>query len=106
MTIEKVLTDRPGSRRILITHKDRTVEITKLGPKDRNGPGDIGIMPKPMSLSRRQVRAILKAKGALKNPLVQAALKALDAGTADFYGSNPSASVKHELRLSSPHRRF
>jgi len=97
MTIETVLADRPGSQRVRITHKDCTVEITRLGLKDPNGPGDIGIKPEPFTLSQRQVRAILKAKGAPKNPLVQAALAALDAGTADFYGSNPSASVKHEL---------
>jgi len=95
--IKKIPVDLPGCRRIEVSCGKKTVEISQLGPKDLNGPGDIGIMPTPITLSRRQVVNLLKT--AAPNRLIKAALKALDAGTADFYGSNPSRSVLHELDL-------
>jgi hypothetical protein len=91
-TITEIPVDKPGCQRIQIVAKLGAVEISRLGPKDPDGPGNIGIVPMPYELSQRRVLTILRS-GTTRHQLVKAALKALEAGTADFFGVLPSRSV-------------
>jgi hypothetical protein len=102
--INKIPIDRKHAVRIeVVCGGDQRIEITKLGPKDPEGPGDIGVVPQPMDLSKRQTMAILRR--AKTHPLVAEALAALQADTADFYGANPSASVLAQLGANATARR-
>lgn len=84
--VEKIKRDRKGAKSIGVSLGDRYVEVTQLSSRDPEGPGHIGIMPRPMSLSLRQVRPILSA-AVKQHPLAQTALDRLRTREkVDFFG--------------------